>query len=329
MKRRDVLALGLAACSTPLLGGIPAFAQNKYPDHPIRLVVPWPPGGVNDAVGRPWADRMKSVLGTVIVENQGGAGGSLGAGAVTRAQPDGYTLLLGGAATHVFSPMTAKRALYDPLKDFEAICILAITGPGFAVYPSAPFKTLRELIAYAKANPGKLSYGSPGVGSPGHLAGELFKTLIGAPGIVHVPYKGGGPALTDLISGQILLATPTMTGSVLELHRTGKIRVLAVAMPDRLSAAPEIPTAIEAGLPGMLVQSFAGIFAPAGTPKTIVDQIAKATRTLMAEPDYRQMLIASGFEPYRDSTPEKTRAFVEQEITRWRPVIEASGMKLE
>jgi tripartite-type tricarboxylate transporter receptor subunit TctC len=329
MKRRDVLALGLAACSAPLLGRVPAFAQNKYPDRPIRLVVPWPPGGVNDAVGRPWADRMKSVLGTVIVENQGGAGGSLGAAAVARAQPDGYTLLLGGAGTHVFSPMTAKRALYNPLKDFEAICILAITGPGIAVSPSAPFKTLRELIDYAKVNPGKLSYGSPGVGSPGHLAGELFKTLIGAPDIVHVPYKGAGPALTDLMSGQILLATPTMTGNVLELHQSGKIRVLAVAMSGRLSAAPDLPTAIEAGLPGMLVQSFAGIFAPAGTPNAIVDQIAKATRTVMAEPDYQRMLIASGFEPYRDSTPEKTRQFVEQEITRWRPVIEASGMKLE
>jgi tripartite-type tricarboxylate transporter receptor subunit TctC len=328
MKRRDVLALGLAAFSAPLLGKVPAFAQNKYPDRAIRLVVPWPPGGVNDAVGRPWAERMKSVLGTIIVENQGGAGGSLGAAAVTRAQPDGYTLLLGGAATHVFSPMTAKRALYDPLKDFEAICILAITGPGIAVNPSAPFKTLRELIAYAKANPGKLSYGSPGVGSPGHLAGEMLKTLIGAD-IVHVPYKGAGPALTDLVGGHILLATPTMTGQVLELHRSGKIRVLAVAMADRLSAAPDIPTAKESGLPGMLVQSFAGIFAPAGTPNAIVDQIAKATRSIMAEPDYQRMLIASGLEPYRDSTPEKTRQFVEQEITRWRPVIEASGLKLD
>ena len=328
MKRRDVLALGFTACSATLLGRVPAFAQSNYPNRPIKLVVPWPPGGVNDAVGRPWADRMKSVLGTVVVDNQGGAGGLLGATAVARAQPDGYTLLLGGAATQVFSPMTAKQALYDPLKDFEAICILAITGPGIAVHPSAPFKSFRELIDYAKANPGKLSYGSPGVGSPGHLAGEMLKTLIGAD-IVHVPYKGAGPALTDLVGGHILLATPTMTGQVLELHRSGKIRVLAVAMADRLTAAPDIPTAKEVGLPGMLVQSFAGIFAPAGTPKAIVDQIAKATRSIMAEPDYQRMLIASGLEPYRDSTPEKTRQFVEQEITRWRPVIEASGLKLD
>src|SRR5438045_4416105 len=186
MKRRDLVTLGLAALSAPALPRF-ARAQAKYPDRPIRLVVPFTPGGVNDAVGRPWADKMKSLLGTVVVENIGGAGGGLGAAAVARARPDGYTLLLGGMGSHVIVGVTTNRANYDPLKDFEPIAMLGVTALTIAVHPAVPAHSLRELIDYAKANRGKLSFGSSGAGAMTHLTGELFKSLAGLPDIVHVP----------------------------------------------------------------------------------------------------------------------------------------------
>src|SRR4051794_27146672 len=187
MRRRDLLALSLAALPMALR---PAAAQSKYPDRPIRLVIPFPPGGVYDAVGRPWADRVKPTLGTVVVENIGGAGGALGAAAVARAPSDGYTLLLGGGGALVLTPIASSRPPFDPVRDFEPIALLVTTGLAIVVHPALPAKTLAELIDYARSNPGKLSYGSAGVGSMNQLTGELFKSLSGATDIVHVPYKG-------------------------------------------------------------------------------------------------------------------------------------------
>jgi tripartite-type tricarboxylate transporter receptor subunit TctC len=187
MRRRDLLALSLAALPMALR---PAAAQSKYPERPIRLVIPFPPGGVYDAVGRPWADRVKPTLGTVVVENIGGAGGALGAAAVARAPSDGYTLLLGGGGALVLTPIASSRPPFDPVRDFEPIALLVTTGLAIVVHPALPVKTLAELIDYARSNPGKLSYGSAGVGSMNQLAGELFKSLSGAADIVHVPYKG-------------------------------------------------------------------------------------------------------------------------------------------
>jgi tripartite-type tricarboxylate transporter receptor subunit TctC len=189
VRRRDVLGLGLAALSARALAPRAALAQARFPERPVRLVIPFPPGGVYDAVGRPFADRMKATLGTMIVENQGGAGGSLGAATVARAQPDGYTLLLGGIGPLVINPVAASHTPYDPLKDFEPIAILVVTAFSVAVHPSLPVRTLAELIDYANRNPGKLSYGSAGVGSGNHLTGELIKSLTGVD-IVHVPYRG-------------------------------------------------------------------------------------------------------------------------------------------
>src|SRR5262245_3429392 len=214
MRRREVLGLGLAALSAPLVSRGPAKAQAKYPERPIRLIIPFPPGGVNDAVGRPWADKMKALLGTVVVENVGGAGGAVGALAVARAQPDGYTLLLGSGGTQVIIPIASSQPTYDPVKAFETISLLGITAVCIAVHPSVPVQTLQELIAYAKANPGKLSYGSAGSGTMTHLTGELFKVLAATPDIVHIPYRGAGPALTDAISGHIPMITPNVTGQV-------------------------------------------------------------------------------------------------------------------
>jgi tripartite-type tricarboxylate transporter receptor subunit TctC len=329
MKRRDLLAFGLAALSTPAWTPRSAFAQAKYPDRPIRLVIPFTPGGVNDAVGRPWADKMKSLLGTVVVENIGGAGGGLGAAAVARARPDGYTILLGGMGSQVIVGVATNRANYDPINDFEPIAILGVTALTIAVHPDLPVKNLLELIDYAKANRGKLSFGSSGAGAMTHLTGELFKSLAGLPDIVHVPYRGGGPLIADLVSGHIPMIAQSVTGHMMELHETGKVRMLCVTSPNRLAAFPTLPTAVEAGLPGMIAQNFIGLFAPAKTSPAIIDQLAQATRNAMADQQFQQAFIAAGFDPFLDSTPDETRHFVEGEIARWSPVIKAIGLKLE
>lgn len=329
MARRAVLNLAL-----PLLALGPAFAsglsaQTAYPDRPIRLVVPFAPGGVNDAAARPLSERLKAKLGTIVIENAGGGGGSVGATMVARARPDGYTLLLGGAATHVVNPLAATRDIYDPIKDFEPILVTALTALGVVVNPAVPAKSLRELIDYVKANTGTLSYASPGVGSPGHLGFELFKSLIGAPQVSHVPYRGAGPALNDVVAGHVPLLMPSMTGQVIELHNGGKIRLLAVTSPGRMAALPDMPTAIEAGVPGFTSQSFIALFAPAGTPRDIIDKIAGATRDVLAEPSYQAMLLATGFEPVLDSSPEKAKVFVQREIERWRPIIKGIGLQAQ
>jgi tripartite-type tricarboxylate transporter receptor subunit TctC len=328
MNRRELLALGLAGLITRTLAPRSALAQPKYPDRPIRLVVPFPPGGGYDAVGRPWAERIKPLLGTVVVENQGGGGSSLGAAAVARARPDGYTILLGGSSTHITEAILKSRPLYDPIKDLEPISNLVVAAFALAIHPAVPARTLKEFIDYAKANPGKLSYGHAGVGSLNHLTGEMLKSLTGAD-IVQVPYRGSGPATSDTIGGQVALVTPAVTAPLLELNRTGKLRILAVTSPARLVAAPDIPTAVEAGIPGMISQQSIGLFAPAGTPKAIIEQISLASRTAIADRSYQQMLIESGFEPDLDSTSEKFRRLVDEDIARWTPVVRAIGLKLD
>jgi tripartite-type tricarboxylate transporter receptor subunit TctC len=247
--------LHLAAGAAALPAASPIARAQAYPTRPVRLVVPFPPGGAFDALGRPWAEKMKPLLGTVVVENIGGGGSSLGAAAVARARPDGYTILLGGTLPHINEALLKSRPLYDPVKDLDPIASVAVNFLGIAVHPSVPAQNLKELIAHAKANPGKLSYGHAGVGSTNHLTGELFKSLAGVPDIVQLPYRGAGPAIADLISGQIPMAVVAVTGQVIELHRSGKLRVLAVTSPVRLTAAPELPTAAEAELPGLIVPS--------------------------------------------------------------------------
>jgi tripartite-type tricarboxylate transporter receptor subunit TctC len=329
MRRRDILAFGAASLLVAGLRPCPAFAQAKYPERPIKLMVPFSPGGVTDIVARHWAEKMKTLIGTVYVENQAGGSGVVGTADVARSQPDGYTILLGNTSTLVLNPMTMARVPYDTAKDFAPIAILCVAATAMVVHASVPVTTLKELIAYAKANPGKLSYGSAGTGTVTNLAGELFKQLIGAPDIVHVPYKGAGPGISDLVSGHIPMMTPNVTGQVLEFHRAGKIRILAVNAPARLTAAPEIPTAIEEGLPGMVGQLFVGVFAPAGTPKPIIDQIAAATHTAMADEEFHKILIASGLEAILDSGPAKAQQFLNDEIARWTPIVKAPGFKLE
>ena len=272
---------------------------------------------------------MKPLLGTIVVENIGGGGSSLGAAAVARARPDGYTILLGGTQTHVNEALLKSRPLYDPVKDLDPIASVAAYFLGIAVHPAVPVQTLKELIAYAKANPGKLSYGHAGVGTIQHLTGELFKSLTGTPEIVQVPYRGTGPAIADLIGGQVPIGIVGVTGQVLEFHRSGKMRVLAVTSPTRLTAAPELPTAAELGFPGMTVTGSIGLLAPAGTPIGIIEQIAQATRTAVAEPAYQQMLIDAGMESTLDSNPEKFRRSLAADIALWTPVVKALGLKID
>src|SRR5262249_26553127 len=272
--RRGMLVLGAGCLAGAGLKTRGVIAQpKKYPARPIRLIVPFAPGGAAEAIGHQWAHAMEALLGPVFVENQGGAGGSIAAVTVARANPDGHTLLLGSGAQMLVA-VAASHAPYDPTRDFAPISILVVTAMAIAVHPSVPARDLKELVDYAKANPGKLSYGSTGAGTMSHLTGELFKSLTGTKDIVHVPYKGSGPAITDLIGGQISMVVPALTGQVLELHRSGKVRIVAVATPARLVAAPDIRTAVEQGLPGMIAQSFFGLFAPAGTNRAIIDQIS-------------------------------------------------------
>jgi tripartite-type tricarboxylate transporter receptor subunit TctC len=325
--RRTFLHLAAGAGVPTTLPRV-ARAQS-YPTRPIRLVVPFPPGGAFDAVGRPWAEKVKPLLGTIVIENIGGGGASLGASAVTRAQPDGYTILLGGSQTHVNEALLKSRPLYDPVKDLDPIASVATYFLGIAVHPALPVQTLNELVDYAKANPGKLAYGHAGVGSIQHLTGELLKSLTDTPGIVQVPYRGTGPAIADLISGQVPMGIVGVTGQVLELHRSGKMRVLAVTGRTRLLAAPELPTAVELGYPDMTVTGSVGLLAPAGTPTGIIEQIAQATRTALAERTYQQMLSDAGMEATLDSSPDKFRRSLAADVTLWAPVVKTLGLKID
>jgi tripartite-type tricarboxylate transporter receptor subunit TctC len=228
----------------------------------------------------------------------------------------------------VLNPMTMAKVPYAA-KDFVPITIIAVSTTSIVVHASVPVKTLPELIAYAKANPGKLSYGSAGSGTMSNLSGELFKQITGLGDLVHIPYKGAGPGITDLVSGHIPMMTPNITAQVLEFHRAGTIRILAVNAAQRLGGAPEIPTAIEQGLPGMIGLLFLGLFAPAATPKPIVDSIAEATHAAMADVDFQNVLMAQGLEPVTDSDSAKAQRFIDEEIARWGPVVKAAGFKVE
>jgi len=324
MNRRGMLASGLSALSVAM-----ATRGFAYPDRVIKLIVPFSPSGATDVVGRLWAEKMKLVLGTVVTENRGGGGGVTGAAEVARAQPDGHTFLFGNTSTQVLIPAIMPHPPYDPLKDFVGIYILCNTPTSIVVHASVPARNLAELIAYAKTSPGKLSYGSAGAGTLTNLAGELFKQLIGAPDIVHIPYKGAAPGVADLASGHIPMMTPNVGGPLIEFHRAGKVRILAVNAATRIKAAPDIPTAIEAGLPGMIAGNLNGLFAPVGIAQPIIEQIAEATRQMMGDADVQRILVSSGFEPILDSGPEATRQFIAEELARWTPIIKTTGFKME
>jgi tripartite-type tricarboxylate transporter receptor subunit TctC len=327
INRRNLLSNGLAAMAA--LAPLPARGQARYPDRPVRLIVPFPPGGAYDTIGRPWADRMKATLGTVIVENIGGAGGGVGAAQASRSRPDGYTILLGGATTHITEALLKTKPTYDPLKDLEPISPIAVTAFALAVHPSVPVKDLKELIAHIKANPGKMSYGSAGHGSLNHLTGELFKLRTNITDLPHVPYRGAGPGLTDLLAGQIPMLVPAMTNIVLEHHRAGKLRIVAVTHGKRLAAAPEIPTTVEQGFTDLVAPNFIGIYGPTGVPKDIVDTISTANLKLLADKSYQDLLVSGTFEIEPSLNPADYKRYVESELARWRPIVTTMGIKID
>src|SRR6202795_677078 len=295
--RRGFLALAAGAAGLAAAPG--RLRADTYPSRPVRLVLPFPPGGVFDIVGRPWADKVSKsgMLNTVFVENQPGAGGSVAAASVAHSAPDGYTIFLGTSSIHLAEMVLREHPLLDPMKDLVTVSLVAMTCFGIAVHPSVPAQNLKELVDYVKANPGKLSYGSAGAGTLNHLSGELLKSLTGITDLPHVPYRGAGPALADVMGGQIPIIIPAMTSQVLEFHRTGKLRLIATTNPTRFPIAPEIPTAVESGVPGLVAQQALGLFAPGGTPKEIVAQIAEANRVALADKTYQQSLIDAAFEP--------------------------------
>ena len=330
--RRSFLHLAAGAVSGADFAAAPRTAlADTYPTRPIRLVLPFPPGGAFDIIGRPWADKVSKSgkLGTVFVENQPGAGGSVAAAAVAHASPDGYTVLLGSSSINLTEMILRQHPLIDPTKDLVPISMVAITAFGIAVNHAVPVHTLKELIDYIKANPGKMSYGSAGAGTLNHLSGELLKSLTGITDLPHVPYRGAGPALADVIAGQIPMIIPAMTGQVLEFHRAGKIRLLAMTNPTRLPGAPEIPTAVEAGVPGLVTTQVIGLFVPAGTSKAIVAQIADANRAALADTAYQQSLVDQAFVPVIDWTAERFDQFMKEDVARWTPLVKAIGVHLD
>jgi tripartite-type tricarboxylate transporter receptor subunit TctC len=329
MRRRDLLALGLSALPIAALRSLPTFAQGRYPVQPIRLVVPRSAGGVVDVVARLWAEQVTPRLGTVVVEDQGGGGGTIAAAAVARARPDGYTLLAGTNSELIISPVIMSRPPYDPVKDLAPIVISAVSVSALMVHESLPVHTLQELVAYAKANPGTLSYGSAGTGTSAHLCAELFKRLAGLPDIVHVPYKGANPGLIDFYSGRLPMFAASISPQVLAMHRAGKIRILVAGTNRRLIAAPDIPISADVGFPDLITLMFMGVFAPTGTPRPIIDEIAGVTLQILADEEFQKALIQAGFEPVTDSGPEQTAKFIQEELVRWTPVLKASGIKMD
>jgi tripartite-type tricarboxylate transporter receptor subunit TctC len=327
MRRRDLLKAGLAALATQAWP--PAALAEKYPDRPVRLIVPFPPGGAFDTIARPWAERIRPLFGQVVIENMGGAGGGVGAAYASHQRPDGYTLLLGGATTHITEGLLKTKPTYNPLKDLDPISPVAVTAFAITVNPSVPAKDLKELVAYVKANPSRVSYGTAGHGSLNHLTGELFKLRAGITDLPHVPYRGAGPALTDCLAGQIPMIVPAMTNIVLEHHRAGKLRILAVTQQNRSTAGPELPTAVEQGYTDLVAPNYIGLFAPAGTPKEIVDAVSAANLKLLADKSYQELLISGTFELEPPTSPAEYKQYVENEMARWRPIVTKMGIKID
>ena len=307
--------------------GAMAQTPDKYPDKPVRLVVPFPPGGPTDLIARVVAVGMAADLGQqIIIDNKGGAGGNVGTDLVAKAKPDGYTLLFGTAATHGINISLYKNLPYDPVKDFEAVALVGLAPMALIVSPGMP-RTLKDLIARLKAEPGKWSYPSSGNGTTNHLASELFKTRTGAD-VLHVPYRGTGPALQDLLAGRHAFMFGTL-GPVMEHIRAGQLVPLGLMADKRSTVMPDIPTMAEAGLPDFVGGTWNVVAAPAGTPKEIVDRLNAAVNRALADPTLGERLKALNMEASDASTPATTKAFIEAEIAKWRALVALAGAQVD
>ena len=304
----------------------PTTSAQDYPSRPITLV-PFPPGGSTSIVGRIIADKMSEVLGqSIVVDNRGGAGGTVGSRAVARSAPDGYTLLLGYTGTLAIGPTLYSNAGYDPRKDFTPIGRIATAPNTLVVHPSTPVHSVAELIAYAKANPGKLNYGSAGIGTVSHVCGEYFAHAANLK-LTHIPYKGTGPAMIDLLGGHIPMAFAPVPATH-ESAVNGRLRMLAVTSAVRSTLLPDVPTIAESGVAGFEAVLRYGIVAPPGTPRPIVDRLNGALNAVLANEDIRRRLAVEGAEPL-PSTPAQYAADIDREERQWSQVIKAAGAKAE
>ena len=319
--------LKVSICALAAIGIHSSASAQSYPQKPVRIVVGVPAGGTTDVVARLVGQKLGEQLGQqVVIDNRGGAGGNIGAEFVAKAAPDGYTLFLATIGTMAINPSLYSKMPFDTLRDFAAISQLTSMPQLLVVHPSVPVKTVKELIAYAKSRPGQLTFASGGGGTAIHLAGELFKTVAGVE-MVHVAYKGGGPAMTDLIGGQVSLMFDQILTSLPHVQ-SGRLRGLAVTTANRSPAAPQIPTIAEAALPGYAVTTWHGLLAPAGTPREIVNRLSSEAAKALQNPDIRDRFAAQGVDPV-SSTPEQFAAMMKSELEKWRKVIAASGTKLD
>jgi tripartite-type tricarboxylate transporter receptor subunit TctC len=309
-----------------VIGLAPLCAQT-YPAHPITLIIPFAPGGSTSIVGRAIADKMSEALGEkIIVDNRPGGGGTVGTRAVATSAPDGYTIGLGYTGTLAIGPTLYRKAGYDPRKDFAPIGLIGNAPNSLVVHPSFPARTIAELIAYGKAHPGEINFGSAGAGTASHITGEYFGRVAGIK-LTHIPYKGTGPALVDLIGGHIPMAFAPIPATHASVSG-GQMRALGVSSPGRSSLLPEVPTIAESGLPGFDASLYYGLIAPAGTPRPIIDRLNKELRAALNSDDVRSRLIQDGAEPTPGS-PEDYAAFIDKDETKWAEIVKAIGLKEE
>lgn len=325
LDRRSFLAGASAASLAGLTTG--AHAQATYPTRPITLVVPFAAGGSTDIVARLVGQKMGELLGqSVVIENRSGAGGNVGSTAVARATPDGYTILMGTISTHALNPAILKTVTFDPVKDFTPISLLAIVPNVMVVHPSFPAKTVQEVIKVLKDNPGKYSYASSGVGTPLHLSGELFKTLGGV-SMNHVPYRGAGPALNDVVSGAVPIMFDNLPSSA-QFIRSGQLRAIGVTTKARVSSFPHLPTIAEGGLAGYETYTWNALFGPANLPRPIVDRLNAEANKALTDSNVKQRLNDVSAEIV-GSTPEALGEHVKLEVAKWAPIAKASGASIE
>jgi tripartite-type tricarboxylate transporter receptor subunit TctC len=310
-----------------MLAGRPVMGQGAYPSRNIKMVVPYPPGGTTDLLGRLIADQIKTGLhAVVVVEYKPGAASTLGAEQVARSEPDGYTLLMATSTTLAINKSLYKKLPYDPVKDFTPVALVAGVPFALIINPAIPAQTLAEFIAYAKSNPG-LAFGSAGNGSPQHLAAEMLKSAAGID-IRHVPYRGSVPAMLDVIAGHIPFMIVDLQPALQQI-KEGKVRVLGVTTPKRVAAAPDIPTIAESGLAGYELVAWQGVVAPAGTPRPIIDVLDAQIQKLLADPATRARFISIAIEPLPKSTPDSFAQFIKTEVDRWADIVRKSGAEAE
>ena len=321
-----VAAIAMLSIATPVSLAGPALAQS-YPDRLIRMIVPFPPGGPVDTIARIVTQGLPQILGqTVIIENRAGASGTIGAKAVAASPADGYTLLFGNISSLVVTPVVTNNRDFDPDKTFTAVAKTSQNYEVLVVHPDFPAKSVRELVAYAKANPGKLNFGSAGIGNATHLAAELFKQRTGVD-IVHVPYKGAFEAVTGVMSGQVEMFFGDI-GGVLPLIREGRVRALALSSETRSADLPALPTMIESGVPGYVVLTYTGVVAPAATPPEIVQKLNAALNASLQTPEAAAALRRIGAES-APASAQDFAAFLSAERDKWREVVRLSGIKIE